>query len=436
MTLLRRVRRQGPAGLSVVAFLLLFAVPAVANEPPASWWLHLRSTAYALQTEDASGATLDRFPAYQDFDGALSGLANGKLAFRFGGRVADDLSLKEKNTDRARLYVGQIEARIDPRFTARLGRQFVQEGPTGLTLDGLWLSARPADRWQAQIWGGARAPLDRDFKAGALGDDAAWGARIAASPASFARVAASWAYRERFGRVSGRPAGLDGTIWLPHGLRASGRAVYDMERDAWEREDALLQWQRKPGCPVFSAQILDRRPDVDASSYFARFMGKYVERVRMGRTSIQYVHRTGFGAEAEYVGTFVDERTSARIGGAILAPVGRLGYSARIGDVGEESRFFGDASVRVLPWLRLEAGGALETYSLLDDVEGDAQEDDLTSVFGRARIFPRSGIGVTLEVQSVDNPTYKSDVRFLAGLDLTMGRGASRFGLDRGGWLR
>jgi hypothetical protein len=42
---------------------------------------------------------------------------------------------------------------------------------------------------------------------------------------------------------------------------------------------------------------------------------------------------------------------------------------------------------------------------------------------------------VTLEVQSLDNPGYSEDVRVLAGLDLTMGRGASRFGLDRGGWL-
>jgi hypothetical protein len=41
-----------------------------------------------------------------------------------------------------------------------------------------------------------------------------------------------------------------------------------------------------------------------------------------------------------------------------------------------------------------------------------------------------------VEFQGLENPLYSEDFRILAGLDLTMGRGSSRLGLDRGGWFR
>jgi hypothetical protein len=41
---------------------------------------------------------------------------------------------------------------------------------------------------------------------------------------------------------------------------------------------------------------------------------------------------------------------------------------------------------------------------------------------------------VTAEVQSLENPLFSEDVRFLFGLDLFAGGGASRFGLGTGGW--
>ena len=46
------------------------------------------------------------------------------------------------------------------------------------------------------------------------------------------------------------------------------------------------------------------------------------------------------------------------------------------------------------------------------------------------------GLRVVAEVQSLENPFFSEDVRVLLGVDLSMARGASRFGLDRGGWLR
>jgi len=418
--------------LGIVAFDAR-AAGGCSSDPagPPTGWLRLRTTGYRFQAVDLYNVTLNRLGAYQEFDGALSGLARGRLALRVSGRFADDLYLKEKVTDRSRLYVGHLEARPVPHLTARLGRQFVQEGSTGLTLDGLWLTARPDPRWEVRLWGGARAPLSRTFEFGRVADEGAWGARVGCQPYRGVRLAASGAYRERDGRIAARPLGIEGQFTaIPHlpGVRAVGRVEYDLELDTWNRAEALAQWRPGVGLPVVAAQVIDRRQTIDAASYFSRFVDE-AKRVRLGRASVRYDYRRGFGAEAEWVGSFVGRRTATRVGGSLLLPYGRVGYSARLGAAGEESRWFGDLAYAVLPWVRLEAGATLLTYAILEDAP-ESEEHDLTTVYGRARVEPREGVGILLEVQNVTNPDSNHDVRFLAGLDLTAGLGASRFGLQ------
>jgi hypothetical protein len=399
-----------------------------------SGWLRLRTTGYLFQSVDEYGVTQDRFGGYQQFDAGLVGLAGGRAGLRFSGRFADDLALKEEVTDRSRLYVGHLEVRPVPMLTARLGRQFVQEGPTGLTLDGIWLTARPCSFGEARLWGGASAPSGRTFDSGNLNQTAAWGARIlATSPSRLFRLGASCAYRERNGKVAARPIGLEGQlIRLPGvpGLRATGRVAYDLESEAWDRAEALAQWAMGTGLPVLAAQIVDRRPAVDAASYFTRFL-EDGERIRVGRTSVRYDHRSGLGFEAEWIGTFVEDGTASRLGGALTFPMGRLGYSARLGDAGEESRWFGDLGYTVLPWLRFEAGATLLTYALLENAPA-TDEHDLTSAYGRAYLHPREGIGLVFEVQDLVNPDVDHDVRFLAGLDLAASFGMGGYGLQPG----
>lgn len=431
--------RRAPAVGCALALLLAAGAgsaraAAPVGPPEPGWWLRLGSTGYVFQTEEASGATLDRFAAYQTFDGAAVGLAGGRLAVRASGRVADDLSLEERTTERGRLYTGFLEGRLGRRVTARLGRQFVQEGAAGLTLDGLHATLRGGRAWDAAVWAGARAPLTREFEAGDLGDDAALGFRVLARPERRLRVGASWAYRESSGKVVARPLGVEGTVALLPTLRATGRAGYDLESESWERAEATARWTPGGGLPTVSAQVLDRRPSVDAGSYFARFAAA-AGRVRLVRVGVRHEDPARFGAEIEYVGAFVEERTSARVGGALLVPGGRLGYSARVGDMGEEGRWYGDLSVRVARWLRAEAGATFTTYALFEDAP-ESEERDLTTAFGRLRATPRPGLGVTVEVQSLENPVSSEDVRLLAGLDLVMGRGGGRFGLDRRGGAR
>ncbi len=448
----KRVRRRGQVWVRCLRLLAVIAVAATgtggladargasccapALAAPPGGWLQLRTTGYSFQSVDAYGVELDRLGGYQEFDGAVTGFGGGRFALRGAGRFADDLALKARTTERSRLYAGHLEARPTGHLTARLGRQFVQEGPTGLTLDGLWVSLRPHPRCEVRMWGGTQAPLDHAYELRNLDETAAWGLRWATMPSRSVRMSASYAYRERDGLIASRPLGLEAQITrIPAvpGLRTSWRAAYDLEQEQWVRAEALAQWRPGGNLPVIALQFIDRRQAIDAASYFARFTEN--EHRQLGRATVRYEHSSGFGVEAEYAGMYVEQRSSTRLGAALVLPIGQVGYSVRVGDVGEEDRWYGDVGLMLTPWLHVEGGASLLTYALMADAP-ESEERDLTTAYARARLAARAGMDVTLEVQNVTNPYLEQDVRFLAGLDLTVGRGASRFGLQPGGWLR
>ncbi|MCC7142569.1 MAG: hypothetical protein IT349_10770, partial [Candidatus Eisenbacteria bacterium] len=419
--------------LVALAVATAAGVASAATTPPSSWKLQLRSTTYHYETEEPNGASLDRVGAYQEFDAGGFNLANGRFAFRASGRFADDLSLKERVTDRSRLYTGHVDARLGAGLRAQVGRQFLQEGIAGLTLDGVRLSARPIDRTELRLWAGAPAPHSREFKLGDFDQEATLGARLLVAPIKQMRLSTSFAYRERGGAVAGRPLGVEGVLTPCKGMKATGRATYDLLTEGWEREEALCQYSVGEHLPMISAQVLDRRRVVDPLSWFSAF--EQVERVRIGRLSVRQVVESGYGAEVEYFGSFVDDYTSARIGGAFLFPLGRIGYSARVGDSGEESRLIGEVRAPIRSWLALDGGVMVASYALLQDgLNSDDRE--LTTAYARARLTPMEGLGLSFEVQNVEDPRHEQDVRFLAGLDLSLGAGLSRNDLLRKGASR
>jgi hypothetical protein len=320
MPALRSCSTRGSGHLLVAAVLAAVvstAIPAMSQETAAGspsqtdWSVRLRSSLYAFQSHD-QGAELDRLGGYQQVDGFLGGLAGGRLALRLGGRVADDLSLEENVHDRERVHVAYLEGRLGAARShrVRLGRQFAQEGPNSLRLDGAWIDLRPARRWQIHAWGGAQTPASFEVEAGDS-DDALLGARLVGQPFRQLEAAASWGYREAHGAVAARPLGLELTARPCPCLRALAQGSYDLETEAWDRLHTLGQWRPSPHAPSLTLQYLDRRPRIDAGSYFARFT-EDVERIRIARATTRYETPEGFGAEVEYFGSFLDERRRLR----------------------------------------------------------------------------------------------------------------------------
>lgn len=398
-----------------------------------SWWLNLRSTGYFTQTEAPDGESFDRLHAFQHVSGTVNGLAGGKLRLRVSSRFAGDLRDDVTSDDRSRLYAGLAELRLDPRLRLMLGRQFLREGVAGLTLDGLRIAARPARGMDMSLWGGARAPYDHAFEAGDFSEDAAYGGRVAYAVTHDLRLAASAAVRESSGETVERPVGLELAAAPLRGLHVTGRADYDLEAEDWGRLEAYARWIPTPGRPSLTVQYIDRHPHIDATSWFARFAD--LDRIRMARAVLRHETDRRFGGELEFTGTFVDDRSSTRLGAALLLPDARIGYSVRLGEAGEESAFYGDLQRRLLTWLSAGAHASLVTYALFDDAPA-AYERDLTTLSARLEADLRPGLRLLAEVQSVQTPVYDKDVRMLLGLNVSMARGVSRLGLDRGGWLR
>jgi hypothetical protein len=421
--------------LVLVAFChLLFAAGGLAADPPSSsWQVGYKGTGYAFQSQDRGGTTTDRFQQFHALSGSVTGIAGGWLTFRGSGRFANDQLTDRVGYEQAKWYTGLAEARIGRAWKARVGRQLVQAGVTSLTLDGAEVAFQPDRSWNLAAWGGAKAPVYHTFDFGDFDQNAALGGRIAYRPNPSWRLGISTAYRESQGKVAARPVGAEVMTGAVTNTRIFGRVAYDLAQDLWARVQAQAQWRSSASSPVVDLQYIDRYPTVDAASWFSRFMN--LKRIRLARASVRYELPSRFGGEFEYLGSFVGTRTSSRLGLAALVPGGRVGYSLRLGDAGEENRFYGELGYGVTRWLWLGAEAAVMTYALMQDAPAD-QERDLTTLAARARLTLRPGLRVLAEVQSLNNPLFDEDVRFLVGLDVSMARGNSRFGLDRGGWLQ
>jgi len=430
---------------SIALVLLIVGLPLGANQATAqstgraiedSWFLRSRTDGYAFQTvaPGESTQTQNHFGLYQYLDGAWNNLGNGKWDVRFSTRFADDLDVSGEFLQPDRLHTAYVQYRFGRASRARLGRMFVQDGPASYTMDGLHLAWSATRRLQFSAWGGSRSPYGVPYEIGSLSDQGTVGARAKASLARWLDLSAGWAYLDRNSYVQWQKVGGEAQIHPSRKLRGLLRGYYELESESWDKVEAVGWYQPTPEWPVFGFQYLDRRQQVDVNTYFARFL-PYLERVRLGRVSARYESARHWGAEVSYFGNYNDYYGETRLNFIVLFPYGRLGYSARMGDAGEESRWVGDLRWLPTPWWDLSAGAMLSTYALMENASSD-EESDLVTLYLRSITRLRPGFDLHLEVQSLENPYYKEDVRFLVGVDLALSGGASRFGLGKGAWLQ
>lgn len=398
----------------------------------AGWAAQLRTTAYFRQIDAGDGETEDSMPFYEHYDLSASQLLNGRVDARVSGRFANDLALDQRVTDRERIYVAYAGARLDRYATrVRVGRQFLQEGTYRMTLDGAWLTMKPMDRLEVHGWAGAKAPASRILRFGDRDDGGSFGMRVVGSPARNLRLGAWWAQRRLDGELVAQPLGGEIAMSPMRGVRALIRGAYETESEELERFDLLTQLRPWPELPALTVQFVDRRPTIETNSYFYRWADD-VERIRLLRASTRHVRDNGMGGEVEFFTSSVDDQRSTRFGIAFLAPYVRVGTSFRVGDRGEQTRFYGDVHWSPREWVDLRAGATMAEYALVDDPTDD-ETRDLVTAYARARFHIRDGVKILTELQSLENPFYSEDVRILIGLDLAMGRGPSRFGWGAGG---
>lgn len=420
----------GPVRFVVCALISVAVIaPTAAHAATDSWWLNLRTAGYAYQSFDASGAEIDHLEGYQSLSGAVNGLAGGRVDLRMSARLADDVQWDGETLLGSRLHTAVLETRPIRGLTVQAGRLFIHEGSASLSLDGGRVAWKPNRRVKATVWGGARTPWDHGLDMNDFDLDRAMGARLETRTRSGLRLGLSTACRKRDGEVAERPLGLDCAYTARNGLALTGRGDYDLELEDWRRMEARIRLRAEGRRPELRVQLLSRRPRVDAASWFSRFAS--AERIRLARVTLRRERPEGVGGELEYLGTFVDDRTSSRVGMAALLPLGRIGWSIRVGDAGEENGFYGDLGGRLNGWLRADVSASLLDYTLLNDDPDDGRRT-ITTLAARLRADVRPGMELTAEVQRFATPHREKDVRLLVGMNLAAGGGPSRFGLTRG----
>ncbi len=422
--------------LSVGLLMAVVSESARASGVEDTWFVRSRTQGYSFQTVDPGETTKteDHFEFYQHFDGAWNGMGNGKWDIRFTTRFANDLAVGYEAIQPDRLHSFYVQYRFARGTRARLGRMFVQDGPASYTMDGLHLAWKPTHRLEFRGWGGSRSPYGLAYEIGKVEDQGTIGARAIASVTRWMKLSLGWAYLDRNSYVQWQKIGGEAQLQPTRSLRMILRAHYEMESESWDKVEIVGRYQPTPQWPTFGFQFLDRRQSVDVNTYWARFL-PYLERVQLGRISARYVNERNWGAELEYFGSFSKELGQNRIGLLAHFPYGQLGYSARLGDAGEESRWIGDLRYVLGGWWDLRAGAMLSTYALFKDAPAN-EERDLVTLYLRSIMHLRRGFNLHLEVQSLENPQYQEDVRFLIGIDLALSGGSSRLGLGKGAWLQ
>ncbi len=226
------------------------------------------------------------------------GVGPGRRAsqFRASGRFADTPADAGPAFAAARLHTGLLEARLGSRLAR--GRRPPVPAVRGGRPDPGRLRARwhGAAGTEVTAWGGAAVPFRHAFDVADFDRDAAAGAQVSLRPGRGQRLAAVRRLPRAL-RPRGRPPGGPGVHHHrrapparpgPGRLRPGGRALAKLELQG--------QWRPAAGRPVATLQFVDRRPSIDAASWFSRFTG--LKRIRLARAVGALDERRALGRRA------------------------------------------------------------------------------------------------------------------------------------------
>ena len=99
-------------------------------------------------------------------------------------------------------------------------------------------------------------------------------------------------------------------------LRSLVRANYDLETEELDRLDVMLKWRRRQDLPQAQLQYILRRQEYEAGSWWEQFR-ENLHAVQLLRGSVRWRNTRGLGGEVLGFGSFIDERKTAQIGGAV-----------------------------------------------------------------------------------------------------------------------
>lgn len=329
------------------------------------------------------------------------------LSFYVRGRIASDISNKLTNDPEFRVYGAYLQYTCKRKIASfRAGRQFLYEGLSSLTMDGIRIRFGHR-RWLSLVGFVGTTPGPSFFNYDEINewkDANAWGGRLQIGASSNLKLNFSYLERGFQDNLDSRLAGLD-VRFKRHQFLTELRLDYDMLLERMKLFSIRPRYKLIAGHSV-RLEYTYRKPSFGQSNIFSVFKSRPYHQVRLNPA---YRIRPAVYAlgSISYTKYNDDNHMNTRLGvsykGQSAGVVFADGYGgARLGVYGFVNRQMNSHTV-------LYARADMYNYKL-DSDQGNSNSSFSTTIGGKYEIF--TGLDARAEMQILSNIQYEYDTRF------------------------
>ncbi len=329
------------------------------------------------------------------------------LSFYVRGRMASDISNKLTNDPDYRVYGAYLQYTCSRKIVSgRAGRQFVYEGLSAFTLDGVRLKLNYKERLSIAGFAGT-TPGPSFFNYDEINewkDSNAWGGRLQISAINNLKLNFSYLEKGFQDNVDSRLAGFDARF-KRNRCSTELRLDYDMLFERMKLFSIRPRYKLKGGHSV-RFEYTYRKPSFGQSNIFSVFKSRPYHQVRLN--PVYKISPALYGSGSfSYTKYNDDNQLNIRVGGSYKGQSGGVVFADGYG--GTKLGIYAFVLREMNPKLDLYANIDMYNYKLNSD-EDETETSISTAIGGKYELF--KGLHARAELQILSNIRYDYDTRF------------------------
>ncbi len=329
------------------------------------------------------------------------------LSFYVRGRIASDISNKLTNDPDFRVYGAYLQYTCKRKIASvRAGRQFIYEGLSSLTMDGIRLRFSHR-RWLSVVGFVGTTPGPSFFYYDEINewkDGNAWGGRLQIGAISDLKLNFSYFEKGFQDNVDSRLAGFDARF-KRNRCSTELRLDYDMLFERIKLFSIRPRYKLKGGHSV-RLEYTYRKPSFGQSNIFSVFKSRPYHQVRLNPVCKISPSLYGSGSFS-YTKYNDDNQLNVRVGGSYKGQSAGVVFAD--GHGGVKLGVYGFVNRQVNSNTVFYARADMYNYKLDSDQE-NSNSSISTTIGGKYEIL--TGLDVRAEMQILSNIQYEYDTRF------------------------
>jgi hypothetical protein len=348
---------------------------------------------------------VDNFRYYQTFRLKLEqkGRKNS-LSFNTFFRVTNDFAREYPADPASRFYNGYVQWNT-PLTSLAVGRQWLNLGPSSLTLDGVRLSLSKSRLIEATGFVGLESPFSRKFDLQGWDKARSGGVYLRSQAIRRLTLGLGFFQKDYESRTALREIGINGKADLPHGVDLTGRL--DLNLLTHGVQNGMFRTRFQAGSHWnLVGEYKHYEPRLFYQSYYRRFNPRANDQLRAG---VVYNFRKDVFLGASYTGIRFKDMTSSYLTLSAGCPYGNVAYYHGGGIDQSQNGFTVGGSYPLLEVLEVFADLDYSRFRFYD-----AENDDylFTSIFG-LNWRPRRDILAGVEFHDLNDRIFSKDFRIL-----------------------